>query len=398
MTTYTTSLRLWEGTPLDPSIRGAWGPPLNENQVLLESAITDAVVVSIAGLTTYALTTANGAPDQARPLIQQYTGALTADCTVTLPNVPKYGYAINSTTGGNNVILTAGAGATATIPPDGRWYPYFADGATDVELIPLGLGVVAGTSGAFSGGVTVGTVLTVGTNLTVSGSTQTNGLTAFGSSGAFFANPNSGGSQLIQFAASQFLQFTTGTGFLWNTSGTTKIQAGTINLTSTTPTLCNGGSNFVVTDNTGRECIIGPAGTQSLVTSGLSTNMMTFNVIGQGVIGTITGNGSGGITYGSTSDKRLKIDDGAIDDTGRLIDRLSPRWFRWKSAEGDAAQPGFMAQQLARVFPWAVIRGKGKPGSKDFVPWQVDPAKLVPILVAEIQALRRRVDALEKGR
>ena len=47
--TYTTSLRLWEGTPLAVSIKGAWGPPLNENFTLLESAITDSVGVNIAG-------------------------------------------------------------------------------------------------------------------------------------------------------------------------------------------------------------------------------------------------------------------------------------------------------------------------------------------------------------
>src|SRR5438445_134979 len=113
MTTYTTSLRLIEPTPLDPAVRNLWGPLLNANQVLLESAITDTVVVSINGLTTYTPTTANGAADQARPLIQQYTGALTNDCTVTLPNVPKVGWAQNNTTGGHNVILSAGAGTKA---------------------------------------------------------------------------------------------------------------------------------------------------------------------------------------------------------------------------------------------------------------------------------------------
>lgn len=62
---------------------------------------------------------------------------------MTLPNVPKVGYAINNTTGGFNVILTAGAGATATIPPDGLWYPYWADGATNVFLLPIGLGALS---------------------------------------------------------------------------------------------------------------------------------------------------------------------------------------------------------------------------------------------------------------
>lgn len=160
MTTFTQSLRLWMGTPLDPSIRGAWGPPLNENQVLIEAAICDTASVDLTGLTTYTLTTANGAPDQARPLIQNYINAIPGNCTVTLPNEPKVGYAINNTTGGHNVILTAGAGAQATIPPDGRWYPYWADGSTNVFLIPLGLGTLfvsalTAVTGAFSSHVTM---------------------------------------------------------------------------------------------------------------------------------------------------------------------------------------------------------------------------------------------------
>jgi hypothetical protein len=158
MTTYTVSLRLAEPSPGDPAVRNAWGTILNENQVLLESAITDTAVVSIAGLSTYTLTTANGAVDQARPLVQSYTGALTGNCTVTLPNVPKIGYAQNLTTGGFNVILTTGVGATATIPPDGQWYLFSADGTTDVILVPVGLGSAVTVGGLLTakGGFTAG--------------------------------------------------------------------------------------------------------------------------------------------------------------------------------------------------------------------------------------------------
>jgi hypothetical protein len=140
MTTYTPSLRLAEPVPGDPAVKNQWGTILNENQVLIESAITDTVAVAIGGQTAVTLTTANGAADQARPLVQNYTGALTGACTVTLPNVPKIGYAQNSTTGGFNVILTAGAGTTATIPPDGRLYFFSADGATNISLPSIGLG------------------------------------------------------------------------------------------------------------------------------------------------------------------------------------------------------------------------------------------------------------------
>jgi hypothetical protein len=146
MTTYSTSLRLWEGTPGDPAIKNAWGTFLNTNDNLIESAMLGEVAVPIGGLATWTLTTANGAADQARPLIQNYTGALTANCTVTLPNVPKVGWAVNNTTGGYSVILTAGAGTTVTIPPGGAYWWFQADGSTNVTLPAEGIPQAAAAS------------------------------------------------------------------------------------------------------------------------------------------------------------------------------------------------------------------------------------------------------------
>lgn len=160
MTSYTPSLRLWQGTPFDLAIRGAWGTPLNTNDNLLEAAILGTTTISVTGLATLTLSTVNGGADQARNLVQQYTGALTVDCTILLPNVPKFGYARNSTTGGRNIILNAGAGSTATIPPDGQWHFYWADGATNVILpgVVYGSGAISGTTAAFSDLVTINSV------------------------------------------------------------------------------------------------------------------------------------------------------------------------------------------------------------------------------------------------
>ena len=50
------------------------------------------------------------APTAIKPFyaVYNFTGALTTDRTVTLPSCAKIGYAINNTTGGHNVILSAG--------------------------------------------------------------------------------------------------------------------------------------------------------------------------------------------------------------------------------------------------------------------------------------------------
>lgn len=53
------------------------------------------------------------------------------------------------------------------------------------------------------------------------------------------------------------------------------------------------------------------------------------------------------------------------------------------------------AQALHAVFPEAVTPGTGAPGDPGFVPWAIDAAAVVPLLVRELQLLRARVTALE---
>lgn len=158
-TTFTNSLRLWKGQPGDPAIKGAWGLPLDTNQDLIDSAINGTAIVNVAGQTSVTLSANNGAPDQSRELVQQFAGALSAVCTVSIPNVPKYGWAQNATTGGFNIVLSAGAGSDATIPPDGRLYFYACDGATNVVLPTVG----------FGGALSVGGGLVVGGNTLING-------------------------------------------------------------------------------------------------------------------------------------------------------------------------------------------------------------------------------------
>lgn len=93
--------------------------------------------------------------------------------------------------------------------------------------------------------------------------------------------------------------------------------------------------------------------------------------------------------YNTTSDATMKIDDGMISsaESGRIIDRLRPRWFRWKSSPTEGKQPGFFAQEVHRVFSWAVMKGTKKH------PWQMDATKLLPVVIAELQSVRARLKA-----
>lgn len=97
-------------------------------------------------------------------------------------------------------------------------------------------------------------------------------------------------------------------------------------------------------------------------------------------------------TYNSGSDRRLKENIRDITNSGSIIDALHPRIHDWKTGEKDAYN--FIAQELYEVFPQAVAKGDDDPETITDV-WGVDPAKLVPVLVAELKALRARVAQLE---
>jgi hypothetical protein len=110
----------------------------------------------------------------------------------------------------------------------------------------------------------------------------------------------------------------------------------------------------------------------------------------------VVGGTGGSTTFSGTSDDRLKRASTPLADSGAIIDQLAPIRFRWMRDDGPE-DFGFSAQALHAVVPQAVTPGKGNPGDKDFVPWMREKGALEAILVAEIQALRARLAALEAG-
>lgn len=90
------------------------------------------------------------------------------------------------------------------------------------------------------------------------------------------------------------------------------------------------------------------------------------------------------------SDRSLKRDIRAYSIEADAIDKLKPVAYRWKDANRDTRQHiGFVAQDVEKILPSAVVSaGTGLKG--------IDPNALISALVLELQALRRRVKALEK--
>lgn len=108
-------------------------------------------------------------------------------------------------------------------------------------------------------------------------------------------------------------------------------------------------------------------------------------------------------SFNTSSDGRMKENIEEITEAGAILDALEPVWFDWRGrSKRDHREAGFIAQALVEYIPTAVLRGDDNdalnPDDEGFEAWGVDLSKIVPLLVAEIKALRRRVGQLEAKR
>ncbi len=124
-------------------------------------------------------------------------------------------------------------------------------------------------------------------------------------------------------------------------------------------------------------------------------------------VGSITGSIFGGISYNTTSDRRLKTNIVSVKDALQIINKIQPRKYEFKANRG-VEEYGFIAQELQTVYPQAV---NGDPnGDVKTAPMMVDYSRLTPILTAGVKeldnmvnllknknkALKKRLDNLEK--
>jgi hypothetical protein len=149
---------------------------------------------------------------------------------------------------------------------------------------------------------------------------------------------------------------------------------------------------------------------------------LRFYRTGTNIMGNISQVSTTGVTYGATSHGPFKGNIQDLDDDAAL-ERLRawrPVSYQWRlNAQGDfdeRAEPtgpvehGFIAQELYAIQPSAVAVGygteeahrkwkaAGSEGASPFLPWMVDPAKLMADVVAATQAIDRRVQVLEDAR
>ena len=128
--------------------------------------------------------------------------------------------------------------------------------------------------------------------------------------------------------------------------------------------------------------------------SAINSTFIGFLNSSGAVAGAILHNGSTTVSYGASSDQRLKENILDSDDSGSTIDAIKIRKFDW--IDGGAHEKyGFIAQELKTVVPNSICP-MGMPDEEDPM-LGVDPSKLMALAIKEIQMLRARVAELENN-
>jgi hypothetical protein len=263
---------------------------------------------------------------------------------------------------------------------------------------------VSGTGNtSFGGNVGIGTT-TPGYTLDVRATTGS--ISATSNTGTNYAKlqcNNSGGSYQFGIDNSAGTNFGSGTAYsrvIWNDSST----APTILYTSSTERMriTSGGYlcvnattanyNGIIAANFTGASQVGLCLTNTYASN--SGNFVVFSNSAGGTAGYISQTGSSTISYVATSDYRLKENVAPITTGLATVSALKPVTYDWIGV--DEKGEGFIAHELAEVVPHAVVGEKDAINEDGSIkPQGVDYSKIVVHLVAAIQELSAKNDALE---
>ena len=136
--------------------------------------------------------------------------------------------------------------------------------------------------------------------------------------------------------------------------------------------------------------------------SGFSGKMISFTGNANTEVGTIR-IALNTTSYNTSSDYRLKENATAISDGITRLKTLKPYKFNWISDDTNTPVDGFFAHEVVSAVPEAVSGTKDAVATEDSKQFkkgdpiyqQIDQSKLVPLLVAAVQELIGKVEALE---
>lgn len=116
--------------------------------------------------------------------------------------------------------------------------------------------------------------------------------------------------------------------------------------------------------------------------------LLYFNYNGT-PIGSVKGE-STGVTYNTTSDRRLKKDIETITDGTDKLMAMNPVTHGWKADPEADAVHGFIAQEMMDIVPEAV---SGDPDGEEMM--SMDYGRITPVLVAALQDAHKKIAELE---
>lgn len=130
--TYTPSLRLT--LPATGELSGIWGGTVNTGVTTLTDAAIAGYISIVMTDANYTLTSVNGATDQARYMMVNMTGTLTATRNVICPAASKVYIFKNSTSGGFAITLKTPSGTGISIP-NGKAMLLMCDGTNVIDAV-----------------------------------------------------------------------------------------------------------------------------------------------------------------------------------------------------------------------------------------------------------------------
>jgi len=166
------------------------------------------------------------------------------------------------------------------------------------------------------------------------------------------------------------------------------LLVGTTSVSAKINVVGSGDASYFETTGTTTTCSYWRVGSNTACYYSLFQNASGSNI---GWIRTTDGST---VQYYTGSDERLKENIKAAPAALSKLADLKVRSYNWK-ATGVRVDYGFIAQELVQTIPDAVSVGRDKEDGSIDVPWGVDYAKLVPVLVAACQELSAKNDALE---
>ena len=129
---YTTNLGLEKQT--DGENSSTWGQKVNTVFDLIEDAISDIGAISMTSDANKTLTTTDGAADEARSAVLEFTStlSLTATRSIIVPTSGKVYIIKNATTGSQAITITTASGTGVTVP-NGDVRTVYCDGTNVIE-------------------------------------------------------------------------------------------------------------------------------------------------------------------------------------------------------------------------------------------------------------------------